>query len=435
MDKEKNPKEAIKEKSIHGEMLFSILVPTIVTLVVIMLLFDTLMKITVDNDVKRELDNMANVAINMMDMENPGDYTKVGEEEVVIYKGETALNNNYDLIDKIVEGTDLNITFFYKDLRVISTVVDDNGNRLVNLAAHSKVTREVLEEGKSRFYNNVTLDGVIYYAYYKVIYNSDGQIIGMVEVLKSAKKVALYIVIRLIPVLLVGIMGIILIALVNKKMINRFVDILRRLEKQFNTVSKGKLDSQVDTSILNRPDEIGSMARSVTKMQKALKAMIELDTLTQINNRRRGDTKLSTTIFKAKNNGTQFSVAIGDIDYFKKVNDTYGHDAGDKVLVTVANILRKSMNGKGFVARWGGEEFLLVFERMDYETAVKYLKRIDEIIAKETIKINGTTIKVTMSFGITRGRTEDENNKVIKRADEMLYKAKSTGRNRVIADF
>ena len=72
---------------------------------------------------------------------------------------------------------------------------------------------------------------------------------------------------------------------------------------------------------------------------------------------------------------------------------------------------------------------------MDYETAVKYLKRIDEIIAKETIKINGTTIKVTMSFGITRGRTEDENNKVIKRADEMLYKAKSTGRNRVIADF
>ena len=424
-----------REKSIRGKMMRSALFPAVLMMVIIVAFSHTMMKNAIDKSIKIELMEVANMCVNIIDREIPGDYSKEGEIEVTIYKGDTELNNNYDLIDSVVSGTDVNITLFYNDLRVISTITDEYGNRLVSIAAHAKVKKDVLESGKSKFYNNVTLNGVRYYAYYKVIYNSDGSQVGMLEVLKPANKINAYIIIRLIPIYVVGILGILLIARVSYNSTGSFVSVIDRLEKQFTNVSKGKIDEPVDASIQARRDEFGSMARSVAKMQVALRAMIELDTLTQINNRRRGDAKLAATISKSKNNGTEFCVAIGDIDYFKKVNDTYGHDAGDAVLVSVASLLKKGMQGRGFVARWGGEEFLIVFDKIEYEDAKKHLNRILEKIRAEVIHVNGVDVSVTMSFGITKGRSDDENNIVIKRADELLYKAKSTGRNRVVSSL
>jgi len=422
-------------KSIRNQMMRAATIPAVFMLVIIVFVSHAMMRNAIDNNIKQNLIDFANTAINMMDRENPGDYTKVGEEEVSIYKGETLLNNNYDLIDSLVDGTNMGITFFYNDLRVISTLKYSDGARIVSIAAHSKVKKDVLEKGKSKFYNNVTLNGIDYYAYYKVLYNSDGSIAGMVEVVKPANQVNTYILLKLIPVYIVGIIGIIMIGFISYKSTGNFVSVISKLEKQFTKVSKGKLDGSLDPSILNRNDEFGSMAKAVVKMQTALRAMIELDTLTQINNRRRGDTRLRSIINRAREKGTEFNVAIGDIDYFKKVNDTYGHDAGDAVLVAVANILKKGMQGRGFVARWGGEEFLIVFDRMDYDSSIKHLNRILDRIRAEVVRVNGYEISVTMSFGITRGKENDENNLVIKRADELLYTAKSTGRNQVVSGF
>lgn len=424
-----------RQKSIRNHMMRAATIPAVFMLILIVIVSHAMMKNAIDNNIKQNLIDVANTAVCIMDRENPGDYTKVGDMEVEIYKGETLLNNNYDLIDTLVGDTNIGITFFYNDLRVISTLKYDNGDRIVSIAAHSKIKSEVLEKGKSKFYNNVTLNGINYYAYYKVIYNSDGSIAGMVEVVKPANQITKYILLKLIPVYIVGIIGIIMIAVFSYRSTGSFVSIISKLEKQFTKVSKGKLDGSLDPNILNRNDEFGNMAKAVLKMQTALKAMIELDTLTQINNRRRGDTRLATVINRARENGTEFNVAIGDIDYFKKVNDTYGHDAGDAVLVAVANILKKGMQGRGFVARWGGEEFLIVFDRMDYEASIMHLNRILERIRAEVVHVNGYEISVTMSFGITRGKQNDENNLVIKRADELLYTAKSTGRNQVISGF
>ncbi|MCF0130253.1 MAG: GGDEF domain-containing protein, partial [Pseudobutyrivibrio sp.] len=129
-----------------------------------------------------------------------------------------------------------------------------------------------------------------------------------------------------------------------------------------------------------------------------------------------------------------------DIDFFKKVNDTYGHEAGDDVLKAVTRIINDAVKTRGFVARWGGEEFLVVFENTDLETATKLLNKLLEKLRAEEIKSNTDkgiqTIKITMSFGVTPGGYEESNDSMLKRADGLLYQAKETGRNQVIAgDF
>ena len=97
------------------------------------------------------------------------------------------------------------------------------------------------------------------------------------------------------------------------------------------------------TDILKLNDEISDIGRSVMHMQKALKELVELDALTKIYNRRSGENRLKDIIKKSEDRNTSFSIAIGDIDFFKKVNDTYGHDAGDIVLQQTARILKNGV--------------------------------------------------------------------------------------------
>jgi len=359
----------------------------------------------------------------------------LGEGEVSIYKGDTLLNGNYDLIDSLVKNTNIDVTFFYKDLRVISTVMNKSNSRAVNIACNAKVKLDVLDAGKSKFYKNVKLNGESYYAYYKLIRNSDGSVIGMVETIKSAKTVYLEMFKRLILVYIVGILGIVLIVFTSKKYTKTYVSIIEKLKKEFANLSKGKIDGKIDGDILARNDEFGSMAKSVVKMQTAIRAMIELDSLTHMNNRRIGDQKLSGVILKSRERRIEYTVALADIDYFKRVNDEYGHHTGDLVLKSVASILTKAVQNKGFVCRWEGEEFLLVFDKYDYNSALKYLEKVLEKIRKTPVNVGGKEIFVTLSVGATKGLKDDKNNTVVKRADELLYRAKATGRNKIVSDF
>lgn len=88
---------------------------------------------------------------------------------------------------------------------------------------------------------------------------------------------------------------------------------------------------------------------------------------------------------------------------FQKVNDTYGHTAGDEVLVSVAQIMKKNMAGKGFAARWGGEEFLLVYTGCDMETTLAYLEILTEAIREMYVEYDDKTIRITMSIGVATG--------------------------------
>ena len=138
-------------------------------------------------------------------------------------------------------------------------------------------------------------------------------------------------------------------------------------------------------------------------------------------------------ISRLKRARSDYAIALGDLDNFKNVNDTYGHDVGDAILRQVAQILKKHIRESDVVARWGGEEFIFMLTGSTLKNAVKVLNRIRQAIEEhqfvhETIRINQI-----VSFGISYICDSEYNiEKMIKMADENLYEAKQQGRNKVI---
>lgn len=179
--------------------------------------------------------------------------------------------------------------------------------------------------------------------------------------------------------------------------------------------------------------EIKQIQKTLETENSHLDSIASLDPLTQLCNRRSMKQHLSTTMDIAKSRGTIYSIIIGDIDDFKKVNDTYGHDFGDKVLIRVADVLREQMRNGDYACRWGGEEFLLIINA-NKEISSKVTNRIrmqiqNSIITDEKENI---AISVTMTFGIMEYMPGYSMERLIQLADENLYKGKQNGKNQVV---
>ncbi len=156
----------------------------------------------------------------------------------------------------------------------------------------------------------------------------------------------------------------------------------------------------------------------------------EIDELTQIYNRKKFNTMLSYSIRKWEMNGTPFSIILFDIDHFKKINDTYGHDIGDKVLVELSALMKNLLRNNDLLARWGGEEFVI----LSPNTALKDAHVFANRLRKEIERFPFSYIEnVTCSFGITDYTAGDTQESLLKKADEALYLSKANGRNRVSA--
>ncbi|MGA7973298.1 MAG: PleD family two-component system response regulator [Pseudolabrys sp.] len=161
------------------------------------------------------------------------------------------------------------------------------------------------------------------------------------------------------------------------------------------------------------------------------------DALTGLHNRRYMETHLATLVEQAASRGKQISVLILDIDFFKSVNDTYGHDAGDDVLREFAVRLRKSIRNIDLACRFGGEEFVVVMPETDMGVATTVAERLRRRIATEPFPIQQEMrlLDVTISIGIAGLHGADDNAAaMLKRADQALYRAKRDGRNRVVPD-
>lgn len=154
------------------------------------------------------------------------------------------------------------------------------------------------------------------------------------------------------------------------------------------------------------------------------------DQLTGLYNRRRAKDYLAD--LNDSDTVSTISLAIGDIDFFKKVNDTYGHDSGDEVLKKMAEIMTASMRSNTFIARWGGEEFLIVFPDCNGDEAHIALERLRRTIQNTTITVGGQQINVTMTFGLAEYDYSGDFEKSIKAADDNLYRGKENGRNQVV---
>ncbi len=154
------------------------------------------------------------------------------------------------------------------------------------------------------------------------------------------------------------------------------------------------------------------------------------DQLTGLYNRRR-TLDLLDDIRKSTFLGA-VSIVMGDIDFFKKVNDSYGHDAGDEVLKAVANTMLRICGKDAFVSRWGGEEFLLVFAGKNGDETFEIIENIRTYVMEHPVKIWDKEIPVTMTFGLAEYDFEGNTETTIKEADRKLYVGKENGRNRVV---
>ena len=165
--------------------------------------------------------------------------------------------------------------------------------------------------------------------------------------------------------------------------------------------------------------------------------MAVTDPLTGLHNRRYLESHLTSLVDQSTSRGKPLTVLIVDMDYFKAVNDTYGHDAGDDVLREFASRIRDNIRGIDLACRFGGEEFVVVMPETDAALAYMVAERLRQRVAGEPFEINGGTkaIDVTISIGLASiCRPDDTPATLLKRADEALYAAKRDGRNRVVAD-
>ena len=175
------------------------------------------------------------------------------------------------------------------------------------------------------------------------------------------------------------------------------------------------------------------MESRLQEYNKELRHVASTDPLTKVWNRFRMLEHVEKCLKKYRRGEMQFmSLAIGDIDFFKRVNDTYGHECGDEVLRSLAHLFDMETHGIGAVARWGGEEFLFLFENMNGDDAWTALSLIQTKMNRLDIPYDGQTHHVTMTFGLTEYDFHLSLDDNIKLADDKLYNGKESGRDRIV---
>lgn len=166
----------------------------------------------------------------------------------------------------------------------------------------------------------------------------------------------------------------------------------------------------------------------LSKQQESIRNQAQLDTLTKLPNRAKFNKALNEAIYRSQKNGQLFALTLFDIDKFKKINDTYGHDAGDAVLTELARLVHGLLRRNDMVARWGGEEFAILSPFTNEKEAYLLADRLRRQIASYPFSI---VKHLSCSFGVTAYRAGDTADTIFKRADEALYESKQGGRNRV----
>jgi diguanylate cyclase (GGDEF)-like protein/PAS domain S-box-containing protein len=170
---------------------------------------------------------------------------------------------------------------------------------------------------------------------------------------------------------------------------------------------------------------------SMDKELADLKDMATIDPLTGLRNRRYAEIMINSKLNELRASGLTFGLLFIDIDHFKRVNDTYGHDIGDLVLKMLAKTLLNNTREQDVLVRWGGEEIVAVIASSDIaDKLYKIADKLRNLIGQSALPLaDGTNLKVTVSIGATVARPSDTSETVVKRADQLMYQAKKAGRN------
>lgn len=428
------PKREFRGNGLGDKMLALAVLPILVLGIVLMVVSMQTFSDKMEGHVRKEMTQQTKLILKILDENYPGEFSlnKDVKGNYHIYKGGKDITKDTEFIDNMKEIMGVEVTLFCQDVRLQTTLRDTKGRLFINTAVSSVITKDVLKKKKAHFYRSTTNVGdERYFAYYEPIFLEDGTCFGMVGVCRKATDIEKNIRMAVRPILLLSIAAIFVIGAISISYTRILTKRIRILQQFMKKLTKDDFEAEMPAGLLKVEDEIGDLARSGKKMQESIRRQVEYDEMTQLYNRRYGDKNLLKMKAQMQISGIKYCVAIGDIDFFKKVNDNYGHEAGDEVLIHVARVLKEQLLANGFVCRWGGEEFLIVIESHTIEQAEHILQSILDTLRNQTITYQEQQIRVTMSMCLVSVKAEDEIDDILRCADQKLYEAKENGRDQI----
>ncbi len=221
-----------------------------------------------------------------------------------------------------------------------------------------------------------------------------------------------------------------------KELVQTHIDtVLRHMETHRETEQQRYDDAKAEiATVTARLHDVESEADALRTRIHEQRSQAQTDALTGIPNRLAWEEQLEKEIARWKRFSTPLVLVIWDVDHFKKVNDTFGHKAGDKVLRTIARNLAGSIRETDFIARYGGEEFVHLMTGAELENCVAVADKLRSKIEATGFHFREQAVTITVSCGLTQFRDGDSSESWFERADRALYKAKQTGRNRCVSD-
>lgn len=412
-----------KNNSIQKKLLFIGLLPILILSILIVSFGMILLYRSYTVSIQEELESTTNVLLDCLELTVPGDYHY---EDDILYKGDMNITTSA-MMSRVKERSGIDTTIFWHDTRVMTTVVNEDGKLAIGTKASPEVVREVFLGGRNYYSSNVDVNGMKYIGYYMPLLNSNQEVIGMVFAGQNRQQVddkvfsvlTWFVVFSMLAVLCASL----LIRLFSKRMT---VDI-NGINEFLATIAKGDLTASLDDEIVQRGDELGTIGLYASKMRGDLKNLIENDPLTTLFNRRSCNNKLKAM----ENDKLGYSVVMCDVDWFKRINDNYGHDAGDHVLIKISQLLMDNIKDCGFASRWGGEEFLLIYQ-LDYDGTKARVEQLQKAIREYDFTYGDNEIRITMTFGVEAGHKEESYEERVKRADNKLYIGKNNGRDQIV---
>lgn len=418
---------------LNGQMIKMVTIPLLLFGIIVMIFCYIEFYKTMSRQAANELKDVAMATLYSYEEVFEKDYSfAINEEGKYIINTDEEKMIDPDFIDYLKADTGIDITLFYYDIRVLTTIMDENGERIIGTAASKLVTEEVFNNESSHFYDNCIINGEDFYAYYAPILNSNGKCVGMVFAGKPTADVKKDLAKSVLPIFGIVLLMMVLAGSFGSSEAKKLANIINKEKVFLGEISKGNLRASLDANILKRKDELGEMGLFTVHVQKFIRDMIERDTLTKLYTRRIGEVKIQYTQHEFIDAGVPYCMVMGDIDHFKRFNDTYGHDCGDLVLKSVADVFNRNIYGNGYAVRWGGEEFILILENANKSKGIEILKGIRQAILDNVVEYNGEALKITMTFGLVEGDDRAIND-ITKEVDELLYVGKEGGRNRIVS--
>ena len=208
-----------------------------------------------------------------------------------------------------------------------------------------------------------------------------------------------------------------LMLIINKFIINPIILINKKITKKDYTYSNFLLI------------DINNIDKNLVDNIKRIEEQVYIDELTQLNNRKAYNKKLSELLVTFKRYKSVFSIMMYDIDDFKMVNDKYGHDIGDELLFKISKLIKSSIRESDYIFRIGGEEFIILFSEMPLRESIKVAEKIRKNVEKSLNLIRNK--RITISIGVSEVQIFDNEDSIYKRVDKLMYISKDTGKNKI----